>query len=646
MADWRLSDFFTAGYAFAGTYGSFYDVADDPLGDYADGTQRISIKRTITMPYKFGIAAHNFINQFREYGRNYHMGYSVENRDQFSHYADRESYLCHVLFLSGLRDYVNGASASTDIISFTLAQLLSYAIDRSLLLAINITSMEDIVGTVLESGDIILCRTAAGTTAESLYGIGDMYVWDEQNSCGLKWTINGLVESQDIRHPAVVFRPLLVRYGLSGFGREDFDKYINLVHTTKKNNYVVQESYTDISSGSSGKGGTIDTNTAKKYIWTKLMQELNNEFGTAGLMGNLAHESGFASNNLQNTYEQSLGFTDQAYTEAVDNGTYTNFVHDSAGYGLAQWTYYSRKQNLLNYCKQCGTSIGDLAMQTAFLIQELKGYTNVWQSLLTAGTVREASDSVLLEFERPADQSEAVQQRRANSGEAIYNEFHGTDTSTDVILNTSVQPNGAKTVVATDDTQYEASGLIKTAKGGDTSIDTSAWSTTAWPNATYHMSSGVGPRWGSTHNGIDFWAKNYDWNRYTIARCKILDIRRNVTDHWLPTDKTYTYWYLESNPDYVVPASQITTGMGSTIQYEILDGQGVTVREMHYVPNSIPASLSVGDILEAGTFIGVGGNTGKSTGRHIHFEMRTASGDVLDPEPWLRFKLQFDDDED
>lgn len=643
MAGWSLSDFFTAGYAFAGTYGSFYDIAENLFGDYSDGLMRISIKSTITMPAKFRLTANNFIYGFREYGRNYNMGYSVENRDQYGHYADRESYLCHVLFSSGLTDYVNGASISTDIISFTLAQLLSYAIDRSLLLAINITSMEDIIGTVLQSGDIILCRTAAGTTAESLYGIGDMYVWDDQNSCGLKWTVSGLVETQDIRHPAVVFRPLLVRYGLSGLGREEFDKYINLVHTTKRNNYVIPESYTDISSGSSGKGGTIDINTAKKYIWTRLMQELHNEFGTAGLMGNLAHESGFASNNLQNSYEKSLGFTDQAYTEAVDNGTYTNFVHDSAGYGLAQWTYHSRKQNLLNYCKQCGTSIGDLAMQTSFLIQELKGYTTVWQSLLTAGTVREASNSVLLEFEKPADQSEAAQQRRSNSGETIYNEFHGTDTSNDVVLNTSVQPNGAKTIVATNDAQYEASGLIKTPKGESANINTSAWSTAAWPNTTWWQSSGVGARWGSTHKGIDFGPTNGDWNRYTIARCKIIDIQRNVTDHWLPTDKTYTYWYLESNPSYIVPSSQITTSMGSTIKYEILDGQGVTVREMHYVPNSIPASLSVGDIVEAGTFIGVGGNTGKSTGRHIHFEMRTASGDYLDPEPWLRFKLQFND---
>lgn len=54
-------------------------------------------------------------------------------------------------------------------------------------------------------------------------------------------------------------------------------------------------------------------------------------------------ESGLMPNNLQNTYNNKLGKTDAEYTAAVDNGSYGNFVKDSAGYGLAQWTYWSEK---------------------------------------------------------------------------------------------------------------------------------------------------------------------------------------------------------------------------------------------------------------------------------------------------------------
>jgi hypothetical protein len=60
-------------------------------------------------------------------------------------------------------------------------------------------------------------------------------------------------------------------------------------------------------------------------------------------MGNLDAESGLRSNNLQDTYSREFNLTDAQYTAAVDNGTYTKFVNDEAGYGLAQWTYWSRK---------------------------------------------------------------------------------------------------------------------------------------------------------------------------------------------------------------------------------------------------------------------------------------------------------------
>ena len=126
-------------------------------------------------------------------------------------------------------------------------------------------------------------------------------------------------------------------------------------------------------------------------------------------MGNLQAESGLNANNLQNSYESSLGLNDNDYTQAVDSGSYNNFVNDSAGYGLAQWTYYSRKQALIDFAREKGTSIGDLQTQMEFLWKELsESYTGVLNALKNAASVREASDVVLKNFERPANQSESV----------------------------------------------------------------------------------------------------------------------------------------------------------------------------------------------------------------------------------------------
>ena len=60
-------------------------------------------------------------------------------------------------------------------------------------------------------------------------------------------------------------------------------------------------------------------------------------------MGNLYAESGLSPINLENYYENKLDMNDAEYTAAVDNSSYGNFVHDGTGYGLAQWTYWSRK---------------------------------------------------------------------------------------------------------------------------------------------------------------------------------------------------------------------------------------------------------------------------------------------------------------
>lgn len=75
-------------------------------------------------------------------------------------------------------------------------------------------------------------------------------------------------------------------------------------------------------------------------VWKYLKSQGLTNAGVAGLMGNIYAESGLDPKNLQNSYEKSLGYTDETYTTAVDNGTYTNFVRDKAGYGLYQWTYW------------------------------------------------------------------------------------------------------------------------------------------------------------------------------------------------------------------------------------------------------------------------------------------------------------------
>lgn len=166
------------------------------------------------------------------------------------------------------------------------------------------------------------------------------------------------------------------------------------------------------------------TDNCEKIIWDYLKSKGLNDFGTAGLMGNLYAESGLISCNLENTYNKSLGLSDDAYTKAVDNGSYPDFIYDKAGYGLAQWTYWSRKKALYDDAKSCNKSIGDLQMQLDFLIKELnESFSGVLDVLKGATSVLEASNKVLLDFERPANMSIAMQQKRAAYGQVYYDKY-------------------------------------------------------------------------------------------------------------------------------------------------------------------------------------------------------------------------------
>ena len=145
--------------------------------------------------------------------------------------------------------------------------------------------------------------------------------------------------------------------------------------------------------------------------------------GAVGTMANIKAESAGRPDNLQNTGEKKLGMTDAEYVAAVDAGTYTNFVRDGQGFGLCQWTYWSRKKNLLDYAQQLAASIADMEMQLRFLILELKAYPSLLNLLKTTADMKAASDAFMTQFERPADQSDAAKNRRASYAREFWDEF-------------------------------------------------------------------------------------------------------------------------------------------------------------------------------------------------------------------------------
>lgn len=163
----------------------------------------------------------------------------------------------------------------------------------------------------------------------------------------------------------------------------------------------------------------------QQQIWNYLLEITGNAYAAAGLMGNLYAESSLIPTNLQDACEAALGYEDGTYTEAVDSGTYSGFASDGAGYGLAQWTWQERKQNLLAFAQDAGMSVGSLDLQLRFVAWELEE-RGLLSELQTVNSVREASDLVLFRYEAPMDTSAKTQTVRCGLSMTFYNRFAGT----------------------------------------------------------------------------------------------------------------------------------------------------------------------------------------------------------------------------
>lgn len=121
--------------------------------------------------------------------------------------------------------------------------------------------------------------------------------------------------------------------------------------------------------------------------------------GACAVMGNFMAESSMIPNIAQRGMTK---LTDAQYTAAADNGL-IDFAHDQVGYGYAQWTYHTRKANLLEYAKHSGVSVGDPEMQVRFCIKELQAdFHTIWADLCQSHDLFQLTQIVCNVYENPA----------------------------------------------------------------------------------------------------------------------------------------------------------------------------------------------------------------------------------------------------
>lgn len=154
-------------------------------------------------------------------------------------------------------------------------------------------------------------------------------------------------------------------------------------------------------------------------ILTALVRGGMTPIAACAMGGNMMCESNMTANITQ---RGMTTLTDAEYTAAADSGA-IDFAHDAVGYGLCQWTYFTRKQRLLEYAKSMGASVGDEETQVNFCLAELKTeYRELWEYLKAAQDLYGATARICREYERPAVNNIAD---RANAGNALYMQYGG-----------------------------------------------------------------------------------------------------------------------------------------------------------------------------------------------------------------------------
>lgn len=171
-------------------------------------------------------------------------------------------------------------------------------------------------------------------------------------------------------------------------------------------------------------------------IWNDLVDAFGNEIGVAGLMGNLYAESGCTPYACQPSrpYDVCMTYINNVNNHAISENQFVyggcssagGYTSTQLGFGLAQWTFYSRKQGFYDYVFDHSSNIGNLQDQIDYVIKEITDNSDWYNAVTQATDLDTVSDYLMLNFENPQDKSiEAKKVRRSYSSD-IYDEYNGT----------------------------------------------------------------------------------------------------------------------------------------------------------------------------------------------------------------------------
>ena len=155
--------------------------------------------------------------------------------------------------------------------------------------------------------------------------------------------------------------------------------------------------------------GSTDEERIYSYLTTSGMTPI----GASGLMGCFKYESDMKTNNLENSYNDQFGLSDDEYTKRVDSGEESEdqFITgrnatawsgqtpgEAVGYGIAQFTSSNLKRDLYNKTVKQGKSISTLESQLD-AIQDVLKERGIYDTINNAKTPTDANKTFAWKYE-------------------------------------------------------------------------------------------------------------------------------------------------------------------------------------------------------------------------------------------------------
>ena len=154
--------------------------------------------------------------------------------------------------------------------------------------------------------------------------------------------------------------------------------------------------------------------TVPEILYQRSIQEGFTVEAAISLLAQVQAESAFRCDNAEDRIHRVI--SDEEYIRRADAGLISyngkNFIYDEVGFGYIQWTFWSRKKKLLEYCKGRNVSIADHEAQKEFIFVEMReDFPTIYKLCKTSHNVEDIMRQLVWVWENPTEKQKAYDTR-------------------------------------------------------------------------------------------------------------------------------------------------------------------------------------------------------------------------------------------